>query len=271
MHLGRLRPTPGALLASVLLLIGSLAALEGAARADKIEDLCRSLTQDPSYKVRVQAALVLGKLADKRAIDSLKIALRDENESVRGVAATSLARMNDRSVISALQEATHDKSEFVRQQAQKALSTLLAATGGGGGGTTGGGGGGGRIVLAVGFQGGKASGPWNNVVRGAIAKELGKLPDVTVSISGDTGGKKDAYIVDGTISRLSASGGQVDCDLKAFVATYPAKSIKMMTTAGASLSAGPSEVDGAKRECLAAAAEAVRDEVAKYLKTLRNQ
>lgn len=245
--------------------MGVLAAFEGAARADKIEDLCRSLTQDPSYKVRVQAALVLGKLADKRAIDSLKVALRDENESVRGVAATSLAKLNDRSVISALQEATRDPSEFVRQQAQKALSQLS------GGGGTPPSGGGGRIVLAVGFQGGKASGPWNDVVRGAIARELGKLPDVTVSISGDTGGKKDAYIVDGSIARLSAGGGQVDCDLKAFVATYPTKSIKMMTTAGASLSAGPTEVDGAKRDCLAAAAEAVRDDVGKYLRTLRTQ
>lgn len=268
MCLGRLRRTP--LLSA--LLRGALVALllwasERTARADKIEDLCRSLTQDPSYKVRVQAALVLGKLNDKRAIDSLKIALRDENESVRGVAATSLARLGDKSVVSALQEAARDPSEFVRQQAQKALASI----GAGGGTTTPPSGGGGKIVLAVGFQGGKASGPWNDVVRSAIAKELGKLPNVTVSVSGDTGGKKDAYIVDGTIQRLSSGGGQVDCDLKAFVATYPAKSIKMMTSAGASLSAGPSEVDGAKRDCLAAAAEAVRDDVGKYLRTLGNQ
>jgi hypothetical protein len=268
MRLGRPRRTPR----TSALLIAALAffvASERGAQADKIEDLCRSLTQDPSYKVRVQAALVLGKLADKRAIDSLKIALRDENESVRGVAATSLARMGDRSVISALQEATRDPSEFVRQQAQKALASIGA--GGGSSTPSPNAGGGGKIVLAVGFQGGKASGPWNEVVRNAIAKELGKLPDVTVSISGDTGGKKDAFIVDGSIQRLSSGGGQVDCDLKAFVATYPAKSIKMMTSAGASLSAGPSEVDGAKRDCLAAAAEAVRDDVGKYLRTLRNQ
>src|SRR5689334_25339666 len=90
------------------------------AHADKIDDLTRPLMQDPSYKVRVQAALVLGKLNDRRAVPALLSALRDENESVRGVAAASLGRLGDRSAASALQQlATGDTSEFVRSQARK--------------------------------------------------------------------------------------------------------------------------------------------------------
>src|SRR5207302_2123704 len=69
--------------------ICALAGLSPPARADKIDDLTRALMQDPSYKVRVQAALVLGKLNDRRAVPALMQALKDENESVRGVAATS--------------------------------------------------------------------------------------------------------------------------------------------------------------------------------------
>src|SRR6185436_21028222 len=84
------------------------------AAADKIDDLARTLMSDPSYKVRVQAALVLGKLRDKRAVPALQQALKDENESVRGVAATSLGQIADKSAANALLEATNDPSEFVR-------------------------------------------------------------------------------------------------------------------------------------------------------------
>src|SRR3954454_12443612 len=95
--------------------------------ADKIDDLTRALTTDPSYKVRVQAALVLGKLKDKRAVPALQVALKDENESVRGVAAGSLGQIGDKSAAAALQEAVNDPSEFVRNQAKKGLD-LLANT-----------------------------------------------------------------------------------------------------------------------------------------------
>jgi hypothetical protein len=246
-------------------------------RADKIDDLTRALTQDPSYKVRVQAALVLGKLADKRAVPALMGALQDENESVRGVAATSLGRTGDPSAANALLKATSDPSEFVRSQAKKALalvaSTQIAAPPPKAGA---------RFYLAVGFTGASKGGPeYNDLVRKTLASELSKLPGVTLSVGGEAtqaalGAKHlEGFIVDGTIQRLSVSksGGQsqIDCDLRAFVATYPGKSIKMITTEGASLQigGGPSEEMAAKRDCLTAAVEAVREDVGKFLKTVQ--
>src|SRR5262249_13271094 len=97
------------------------------ARADKIDNLARTLMQDPSYKVRVQAALVLGRLADKRTIRALIQALKDEHESVRGVAAASLGRIGDKSAADALLNATNDPSDFVRIQAKKALESIANA------------------------------------------------------------------------------------------------------------------------------------------------
>jgi hypothetical protein len=261
--------------ASLLVLLGLLAS--GPARGDRVDDLARGLMQDPSYKVRVQAALVLGKLADKRAVPALIQALKDENESVRGVAATSLGRIGDKSAANALLEATNDPSEFVRTQAKKALDALsngpsieVAPRSGA------------HFYLAIGFQGaGKAGPQYSEIVRSALAKELQKLPDVTLSVGGGDPSAQalaskhlHGLYVDGVIERLSSShaGGQqqVDCDLKAFVATYPDKSIKMMTTEGASLQtgSGPSEEISAKKDCLLAAVEAVREDVGKYLKTL---
>jgi hypothetical protein len=258
--------------AFIVLAVG---ALVRAARGDKIDDLTRALMQDPSYKVRVQAALVLGKLNDRRSVDSLIQALRDENESVRGVAATSLGRIGDKRAANALLAATNDSSEFVRGQARKSLDLLsseeaaIAAPGPRAGA---------KFYLTVGFANGKTNAEYTRLVREALARELQKLPSVTLSVGGEATAQTlsarhlRGYIVDGNIQRLSSSqsGGmaQIDCDLKAFVATYPDKSIKMMTTEGASLQTGggPS-AESAKRDCLAAAVEAVREDVGKYLST----
>jgi hypothetical protein len=248
------------------------------AAADKIEDLTRALMTDPSYKVRVQAALVLGKLRDKRAVPSLIQALKDENESVRGVAATSLGQIGDRSAANALQEATNDSSEFVRAQAKKALETVAAAANqvampGPRAGA--------RYYVAIGFdvKGGNAA--YAQIIKEGLTKELQKLPTVTLTVGGGppttqalASKRLKGFVLDGSIQRLSSSraGGQqqIDCDLRAFVATYPDRSIKMMTTEGASLQigSGPSEEMSGKRDCLMAAVEAVRDDVSKFLQTV---
>lgn len=261
-------------LAVALLLLAA-----ASASADKIDDLTRTLMQDPSYKVRVQAALVLGKLNDRRAVPALMQALHDENETVRGVAATSLGRIGDRSSANALQvSATSDASEFVRAQARRALELVA---GGGGGMVTAPPRAGARFYVAIGFSGGgKAGAEYTRLVRDALAKELQKVSSVTLSVSGGEPSRSvlaskhlTGFIVDGTIQRLSATpaGGQqtIDCDLKAFVATFPDRSIKAMTQEGASLQtgSGASEADSGKRDCLVAAAEAVKDDVEKFLRT----
>lgn len=249
-------------------------------RADKIDDLTHALMQDASYKVRVQAALVLGKLGDRRAVPALLQALHDENETVRGVAATLLGRIGDKSASNALMvAATSDASEFVRSQARKALEVVA----GGGPPTVAPPRAGARFYVAIGFSaGGKAPAEYAHLVREALAKELQKVSSVTLAVAGGSGEPSKSllashhltgFIVDGSIQRLSSthSGGQqqIDCDLKAFIATFPDRSIKAMTQEGASLQTGtgPSEESSGKRDCLVAAVEAVRDDVEKFLRT----
>ena len=60
----------------------------------KVDDLVRAVTEDANYKVRVQAALVLGKLGDPRAVQPLIKALADQNKTVRGIARTGVDRVS---------------------------------------------------------------------------------------------------------------------------------------------------------------------------------
>ena len=53
------------------------------------------MVEDPSYKVRVSAALTLGKVGGSAAVPSLIKALSDQNNCVRGIAAQSLGKIGD--------------------------------------------------------------------------------------------------------------------------------------------------------------------------------
>jgi hypothetical protein len=244
------------------------------ARADKVDDLSEALLSDPSYKVRVQAALVLGKLGDKRAVPALQKALKDSNPSVRGVACSSLGRIGDPAAIPALKDATKDEEYFVRQAAEKALSQLSATTQVSPGKA--------KFYLNIGGVANKAKsgGPdASRMVRDVLVRELVKTPNVTLGWDG--GGPPDAtalkkrkmtgYYLDGSIVRLSTtpsgSFSEVSCDLKMFIATWPAKSMIMFTTGGAAVQSGssPKAEDAARKDCLEAAAQAVHQNVVTFL------
>jgi hypothetical protein len=122
----------------------------------KVDDLIRAVTEDSNYKVRVQAALVLGKLGDNRAVPPLIKALGDANKTVRGIAASALGQLGDSSATDPLRSLLKRETDpFVKGQAEKALASLSSAGGGGGARK------GAKIYVNFGaFQGGvKSAGP----------------------------------------------------------------------------------------------------------------
>ncbi|MFL5308309.1 MAG: HEAT repeat domain-containing protein [Polyangia bacterium] len=62
----------------------------------RIEDVEESLGRDPSFKVRVDAALILGRLGQRRSVPALAGALRDPDGSVRAAAADALGEIATR-------------------------------------------------------------------------------------------------------------------------------------------------------------------------------
>jgi HEAT repeat protein len=93
--------------------------------ASKVDELARLLLSDDSYKVRVAAAQLLGRLADPAGVEPLSRALADSNKTVRWMAVQALARIGHPSAVPALKaHLGREKDGSVRTQVEKALAAL---------------------------------------------------------------------------------------------------------------------------------------------------
>ena len=257
------------------------------AHADKVDALTSALLGDPSYRVKVQAALTLGKLKirEGRAVQALIEALRDDSEAVRGVAAGSLGKIGDPSASDALRAlASQDASAFVRAQAQKAAAEIAKSTQASSGSRSGamagtgaaaGSGARARWFLDVSeISPGKADAASAKRVSEHVVAALARIPNVTLS---PEAGAPLRFHVEGNITNLAATPpdatGKVrtDCDARFIVATWPDKSIKMMATVGGSLdgTAEPSDLAASRSACLGDLASQIAEKVQTFLETQR--
>jgi len=250
-----------------------VATVRPAVAADvKIDDLCKAVIEDTNYKIRVQAALVLGRLADPRATQALIKALADPNKTVRGIAAQALGQVGDAVAVDPLRDLLRRETDpFVRQQAEKTLAGLSSPLGAGKKA---------KIYLSFGsFTGGvKSAGPEAaKLIADALGKELGKLSFVTLSISAAdqhnfAKSGMQGFFIDGNITRLDdangPSGPETNCDVKVMIARWPSKSIVSWTNAGATVQSGarPRDKENARRECLDAAAVQLAEDMSRFFK-----
>ncbi len=98
-----------------------------AAGAPPIADLVQKLSQSSDFRVRVQAALELGKARSRESCVALEAGLDDENAAVRAASAAALKVQADPAAMSALVEHENDSSAAVRAQIQSSLASLRAA------------------------------------------------------------------------------------------------------------------------------------------------
>jgi hypothetical protein len=89
-----------------------------------VESLIEAL-RDEDCDVRKEAAYALGEIGDKRAVEPLIAALRDEDSGVREAAASALGEIGDKRTINALKEvAKKDKNEDVREAARETIKKI---------------------------------------------------------------------------------------------------------------------------------------------------
>ncbi|MDX2022167.1 MAG: HEAT repeat domain-containing protein [Deltaproteobacteria bacterium] len=244
------------------------------AHAGKVEDLSKILLEDSSYKVRVQAALVLGKLGDRNAVAALAKALSDENNTVRAVAAQALGRIGAPEAADHLKRALgREKDKFVRSQLERSLAGL-GREGGEGNPKA-------HLYLEMGpFSGGSKSATSGvlEVLRTALQQKLGSLKGVTFSLSPEEKASfvkngRMGFLIDGNVTQLDESmvGGavEVNCDVKVMVARWPSKSIIMWTSAGAAVQGGsrPQDKESARRDCLEASAGQLGDDLKRFFQS----
>jgi hypothetical protein len=89
-----------------------------------LHELTEKLRNGEDFRMRVTAALELGKLSDPNAIDPLVDALSDPNASVRAASAAALEQIGDASAVAALKEHRLDRSDAVRRAVRSAIITL---------------------------------------------------------------------------------------------------------------------------------------------------
>jgi len=105
-------------LAFLLSVSSALAATPG------LDELVDQLRGASDFRVRVSAALQLGKSLTGDAAAPLEAALDDSNASVRAAAAAALKNLGDQAALPSLKAHRSDKSEAVRAQVTAAIKSL---------------------------------------------------------------------------------------------------------------------------------------------------
>jgi hypothetical protein len=214
----------------------SLVLLVGTAVADRVDDLSNALIGDSSWRVRLQAAVVLGRLHDRRGVPALMRALTDPVETVRGMAAQVLGDLGDPAARAALERAKRDPSGFVRGQALVAINKLD---------------GGSQVVLqphqqqrnalhvevgGIGAKTASASPELQAHLREFITRELSHTPGITLE-----GAPRSGFLIDSAITQLSkhntADYVEISCEISLIVGKLPSKAMVMMTSGGATVQA----------------------------------
>ena len=268
-------PALAAGLATVFLFGNPRAAWAG----NKVDDLSSALLNDSSFKVRTQAALLLGKLGEKAGVEPLIKGLADENKTVRAMAAQSLGKLGGDAAMAALKTLMqHESDAFVRAQAEKALAAIVALKppqpdskpdGKDR-----------KVYLKFGpFTGGSkaADASLLGLLRDGLKQSLEKLPHVTVVEGAEekTMGKggRPAFLVDGNVLKLqdtdAGSALETSCEVKVMVARWPSRSVILWTSAGAAVQGGKRDRDkqNARRDCIEASAGQLGDSLVGYFKS----
>ena len=107
-----------------LLSLALLFSVSSALATPGLDELVEQLKSAGDFRVRVSAALQLGKSLTGDAAAPLEAALDDSNASVRAAAAAALKNLGDQAALAALKAHRSDKSEAVRTQVAAAIKSL---------------------------------------------------------------------------------------------------------------------------------------------------
>lgn len=199
-----------------------------------------ALLASRSEKVRIQAALVLGRRRDAGAVPYLIRALADVSPVVRAVAAEAIGEIGEETGRPGLEVALNDKSPLVRRHAASALVALGNAQS--------------EMQIDV-----KPMGDRTNKASAKLRDHMRRT--VSVELRGFKKRAPGGLAVDGAIKTLGTSTGaeliEVKCAVELILSTGRTGSIVMMTT-------GEAVVQTPKRHYQPAMQEALEQEALEH-------
>jgi hypothetical protein len=224
------------------------------ASADESPDYyLRQLKSSDDFRVRVQAALALGKKGDAVFASPLCSALEDANEAVRAASAGALGKLTKGAGISCLSEKlSTEKNADVRATIEKSLKEARGSSGGGDSG-------GGAIPANAKFY--VALGETNNktkrgkdevdqIVKSALSAKLATMSGYAVAPRGESSQKAKSVLQSKrlkgfqlltTVEPPEYSGGSLTVKVRVVLTTYPGKDVKGEFTNKLTQSGTPSE------------------------------
>ncbi len=238
----------------LLSVLGALLAFGEAspAHADARSDyLVRKLRRSRAFRVRVQAAISLGRSdLEQPVVRALTAALRDRHPAVRTAAASSLRRLGATSALPALRRARRDRSRSVRAAVERAIRGLLArrrttppsrpAPSRGPA----------RYYVGVGMPGAKSRSVDQATLRSVrefLAKEVRQLDGVEVAPANETRKKAGrvlrqrrliGYFLDSSIVSVESTGSGVRAVVSVILGTYPGRDMRAILQGAASVPGG---------------------------------
>lgn len=202
----------GVMRSATMLALVLTTATSGVAFAQDSGQLKKDVLTASDFRVRVTAALALGKRKDTSAIDALGKALKDDNAAVRAAAAAALGAIGDTSALSVLERAkSSEKDGNVRSSIDKAIGMLKSAK------KT-------RVIVSVAKIENKTNEPKvSSLFTSTMKSEIARIPGIEVVTS-----EKDAVdqakqrnlptiAVDGRLTSLSKSVAGADTAIAAKV------------------------------------------------------
>ncbi|MEZ4372022.1 MAG: HEAT repeat domain-containing protein [Polyangiaceae bacterium] len=261
------------LLAPLLMILSlSLSAL---ADGD-IDRLAERLHNGTDFRVRVQAALELGKTKNNAARPHLEEALDDGNAAVRAAAAAALKVLGDSDAIPALTKHQKDKSAAVRSAIKAAIDALRDAKKARADKP--------RMMVSIGKMTNGSSVRSRSVMKqldAASREKFGALPGVLLE---EDGAKKSSklpqVLVSGRLATMNKhnEGSQVVVSVKVeyIMHTMPGRSIRGKISGSATARVAASEVKGKRamskfrREVLMAAVESAMRRAPEALEAAAN-
>jgi hypothetical protein len=250
-----------------------VAAWAPCAEADRLDALRRA-AGDPSWRVRLQAASVLGKSKNAEALSALEQLLGDENDNVRGVATAAigeLARADGVDVARvrlALEKAEQDPNAGVRERARSALAKLEAAVPHHAGSAA--------LHIAIGGVGAKpknVSPEMTNLLRQYLVREFSHTPGITLD-----GQPVSGFLIDSSITQLNRRTThdwvEINCEISVVVGRLPSKAMVMMTSGGATVqqpkgAMSPRQASSLEADALEGAVKGAHENLLAYLRAQR--